>query len=130
MLSWKQNVPWLNSRNVKMSLRDSCLGFHDFWYCSQSYKRRITAWACKWFVGEKPYPVFVNGNVVGDESGNMCTQRIEVAKILKLCSTFGIWETNKIAIIIIKIEKILLFGIRCLKVHLPLLYNWVTFFFC
>ena len=38
MLSWKQNMPWLNLRNVKTSSIDSCFVFYNFWYCLQSYK--------------------------------------------------------------------------------------------
>ena len=32
MLSWKQNVSGLNSRNGRISLRDSHLGFYNFIY--------------------------------------------------------------------------------------------------
>jgi len=32
MPSWKQKAPGLNSRNVRMSLKNSHLGFHDFLY--------------------------------------------------------------------------------------------------
>jgi len=38
MLSWKQNVSGLNSRNIRISLSDSHLEFHDFIYYIYSCK--------------------------------------------------------------------------------------------
>jgi len=38
MLFWKQNAPGLNSKNVRIFLRDSLFGFQDFLYCAQSNK--------------------------------------------------------------------------------------------
>ena len=37
MPSWRQNMPGLNSRKVRISFRESHLGFHNCWCCSQSY---------------------------------------------------------------------------------------------
>jgi len=34
----KQNMLWLNLKNIRTSLKDSCFGFHNFWYHSQSCK--------------------------------------------------------------------------------------------
>ena len=38
MLFWKQNTPGLNSKNVRILLRDSLFRFQDFLYCAQSNK--------------------------------------------------------------------------------------------
>jgi len=38
MPSWRQNTPGMRSRNIRMSLRESCLGFHDCWYLLQLWR--------------------------------------------------------------------------------------------
>ena len=35
--SWKQNVPWLNPRNVRISLRDSCFGLLEGTECTAAW---------------------------------------------------------------------------------------------
>ena len=50
MSFWEQNTPGLNSRNIRISLRDSYLGFHDFIYYIHSYKMCILI-----LIGKLPY---------------------------------------------------------------------------
>ena len=38
MSSWKQNIPGLSLRNMRISLRDSYFGFHNFLYYLQLCK--------------------------------------------------------------------------------------------
>jgi len=70
LLSWKQNAPGLNSRKVRISLRDLHLGFHDFIYCT--HPCRICALVS---IGKLPH-----GHVKGS-----------LGKSLSLYSPMGAW---------------------------------------
>jgi len=81
MLSWKQNVSGLNSRNIIISLKDFCLEFHNFVYCTQSCKIYILV-----LIGALLYTY---------------TQHVGEAKVFQLSSSLGIYRTNRLLIIII-----------------------------